>query len=116
MKPKQWYEIDTGISLDGNEKCVLSIDGKEHVIDNWFMQIAPRSSLGMRFQFRFSNTVGIIDQDYRGHIIFDCMVDEELILKKGDKIAQGILIPYLRFIDEIKPQNKRVGGIGSTGR
>ena len=41
--------------------------------------------------------------------------EEDFIVKKGDKIAQGIFIKYLK-IDNDSTVSKRNGGIGSTNQ
>ena len=45
------------------------------------------------------------------HILF-----EHSGIKKGDKICQGIILPFGTFRDEMEPTDERTGGLGSTGR
>lgn len=126
LVPGEWVKIDTGVAFDGTERITIPrsgaigglidrILGVRHVND-WFMMIAPRSSLGMKYGMRFSNTVGIIDKDYRGNIMLEVTVEKTLRLEEGERIAQGILMPYFAFDDEIQPDKERTGGMGSTGR
>lgn len=37
-------------------------------------------------------------------------------IKKGERIAQGIFMPYLRADQEKFPTKKRQGGFGSSGK
>ena len=63
----------------------------------------------------------IIDADYynnpdnEGHIYFQIinLFPHDIILHKGDKIGQGIFLPFYTA-DEDKATNKRIGGFGST--
>ena len=49
------------------------------------------------------------------HIMIKFKVDIELSISPGDKILQGIIIPYLT-VDEDETNVKRTGGFGSTGK
>ena len=89
-----------------------------HVL-NCVLQLYPRSSLGIKYGFTFLNTTPIIDADYynnpgnEGHILLGFKCSTEFTIHKGDKICQGIIVPYLTYGEEIS--NTRSGGIGSTG-
>lgn len=130
LKPNEWTMIDTGVCL-GEERVKVNvrhvgrklfsrfkmwIRHEEYFIDQWFMMIAPRSGLSNKHGFRIRNTVGIIDQDYRDTIKILVTVDEPYTLAKGEKFAQGILLPYGVLEGEIAPTEARTGGHGSTGR
>lgn len=120
IHPGEKVKINTGVRFDGNECVTTGIhNGDGYMcgkVDKWFMAVFPRSSLGMKYGMRFTNTVGIIDMDYRNDIILEVMVDSECQLKKGERIAQGIVLPFCVFKEEEKPTESRTGGMGSTGR
>lgn len=117
--PGMRYLVPTGI------KCNLSnIKGANAVVlENLVLKIYPRSSYGMKYGFRFINTIAVIDKDFydnetnEGHIYVDFSVENPISIKKGDKFCQGIIENFYIFKDEIEPLNKkRTGGIGSTGK
>lgn len=115
FEPGVVTRIDSGVRFTGDEQVEI-VRGDMHIVtDEWFMMIVPRSGLGMKYGMRWTNTIGIIDHGYRDTIKFDIVVDKHLELKKGDRFAQGILIPFCRFGDEITPTEERKGGLGSTG-
>lgn len=126
LHPGEWYKINTGVRFDGTEKLPMPRQGKiggildkilgMHYCDKWCMKLYPRSSMGMKYGLRFSNTTGIIDSDYRGNIMIEVSVDKVCFLEKGERIAQGILTPYFVFEDEEEPVKTRNGGMGSTGK
>ena len=70
-----------------------------------------------------ANSVGLVDSDYynnpdnEGHIMFSFynVSDEELTIKKGDRIGQAVFINYLTT-DNDKSIGKRKGGFGSTDK
>ena len=91
---------------------------------NEVLYIFDRSSFGFKYDIMLSNSVGVIDSDYynnednEGHIcvkLFN-MGDTDVEIHKGDRIAQCIFMKYLTVDDEEEINNKRKGGIGSTGK
>lgn len=82
--------------------------------------IFPRSSI-RKYELALSNSVGVIDSGYRGEIqaTFNTRYYGEIVYKKGDKIAQLIIIPYpqveLYESDELSESERGSGGFGSTG-
>ncbi len=81
----------------------------------------PRSSIS-KTPLRMSNSVGIIDAGYRGHIMakVDNISDTDFIVKAGDRYFQ-ICVPFLVtptvVLAEVNDVTERgAGGFGSTGR
>ena len=70
-----------------------------------------------------ANSIGVIDKDYYGnpdndgHIMFAFynIKDEDVEIKKGDCIGQGIFQKYLVTDDDIAT-GERLGGFGSTSK
>ena len=107
LAPGDSVKIPTGIRCQINE--------------GWVLQMYPRSSVGFKYQIQLANTVGIIDWDYyyaknEGHIWIKLVNrgTKEFSAKEGEKICQGIFIPYGITYDD-DAEVTRVGGIGSTG-
>jgi deoxyuridine 5'-triphosphate nucleotidohydrolase len=107
LLPGMWTTIDTGITFDDTVKTSF---------ERWCFLIFPRSGLSTEYRMRIVNTVPVIDQDYRGSIKLMVTTDYQYTLKKGERFAQGIIIPYGIFEGEHPPMRKRNGGFGSTGR
>ena len=69
------------------------------------------------------NGVGVVDADYYenpdndGEIggLFYNMLDEDVVLKAGEKMMQGIFVKY-GIIDNDNAEGERTGGFGSTGK
>lgn len=89
-----------------------------------FLGVYVRSSLGIKYNVRMCNQVGIIDGDYynnsgnEGHI-WVCLQnhgDTEFVIHKGDGFAQGIFQKFLYSDNDIRLKNERVGGFGSTNK
>lgn len=85
------------------------------------MLLFPRSSIGKKTWLRMSNSVGVIDSDYRGtiHAIYDNIGCDRQVIKKGQRIAQGIIVPIPKVefeeVEELSITERGEGGFGSTG-
>ena len=82
-----------------------------------------RSSNPKKKGLVLANSVGVIDKDYYenpdndGHIMFAFynFKDEDILIKKGEAIGQGVFSKYL-LIDDDNVTNERLGGFGSTDK
>ncbi len=92
------------------------------VPEGHFLGIFARSSTPLKRGLMVANGVGVIDADYCGpadeiKIQLLNFTDAPVLVKKGDRLAQGIVLPCPRVEwDEGHdiPQPSR-GGFGSTG-
>lgn len=87
----------------------------------WVLLMFPRSSLGMKYRLRLSNTVGVIDSDYygaqnEGHILIGLENggDAPVTIHQGERFCQGVLLPC-GVAEEDEAAGIRTGGFGSTG-
>ncbi|MFL2029577.1 dCTP deaminase/dUTPase family protein [Loigolactobacillus zhaoyuanensis] len=89
-----------------------------------YLLLANRSSGPIKRGLILPNGVGIVDADYynnaqnEGEIFFQLvnLSVRDVVIKKGERIGQGIFMPYLRSDSDQGGQNKRTGGFGSSGR
>lgn len=106
MTPGKVYKFPTGI------RC------KMH--QGWVLTLFPKSGLSFKYGTKFVNVIPVIDSDYyasdnEGHILFGMTVDQPANFEVGQKIAQGIFLPFgITENDNVKEQ--RNGGFGSTGK
>ena len=71
-----------------------------------------------------SNSVGVVDADYygnpdnEGHLMVSLMNvrNESVLIKKGERVAQGIFLKYEKTTDDETNGNVRLGGFGSSGK
>ena len=111
--------VETVIPAGG--KAVIPTGIRCKMEEGWVLMLFPRSGLGFRHQVRLSNTVGIIDSDYafaenEGHIQVSLRnpMEKDLVIGKGERFCQGILLPYGQAAEE-ETFTERRGGMGSTG-
>mgnify|MGYP000056728880 FL=1 len=96
---------------------------KAYMQDDEMLALYNRSSNPKKKGLILANSVGIIDKDYYenedndGHIMFAFynIKDEDIIVKKGDAIGQGIFQKYFVTDDDVA-EGERVGGFGSTNK
>ncbi len=89
-------------------------------LDHWAL-VAARSSLHKK-GLMMANGIGVGDEDYCGDndeykAILLNFSDKEIMVKKGERLAQLIVLPRERVeIEEVEELgNKDRGGVGSTG-
>lgn len=96
---------------------------KAYMPENEVLILANRSSNPLKRGLILPNGIGVIDADYYDNPknegeIFVQLVNfgvKSVKLKKGERIAQGIFMPYLVADDEEEITSARVGGFGSSG-
>jgi dUTP pyrophosphatase len=103
-----YVEYDTGISIE--------------LPPGYVGLIFPRSSIS-RTPHTLTNSVGIVDENYRGSIKFrfrtiEGREDTEYMV--GDRIGQLVIIPYpkvkLTEVTQLNESNRGSGGFGSSGK
>ncbi|WP_137597906.1 dUTP diphosphatase [Paucilactobacillus kaifaensis] len=95
---------------------------KAYMQPNEFLLLANRSSNPLKRRLVLPNGVGVVDADYynnsgnEGEIFFQLLNFgvTDVHIKKGERIGQGIFVPFLITDNETLPQNERSGGFGST--
>lgn len=116
-------KVDEMFGLEDMFKPVLVPTGvKAYMLKDERLELFNRSSNPIKNKTVLSNGVGLIDSDYYsnpdndGHIMFQFVNygPNELYIKKGDRIGQGVFSKYL-LTDDDSANGVRVGGHGSTG-
>lgn len=81
-----------------------------------------RSGLAVKHGICLSNSVGVVDSDYRGEIRVGLtnLSQEPYTIQPGDRIAQMMIAPVSRAnvleMDTLPESQRGAGGFGSTGR
>ena len=89
--------------------------------DGYVGLVFARSGLSCKQGVAPANKVGVIDSDYRGEIkvaLYNHSCNT-VVIKKGERIAQLVITPYLRadFCEaELSDTSRGAGGFGSTGK
>lgn len=91
------------LSIKPNEIKKIPTGLKAHFEKDEVLLLVVRSSMGFYYNIRLCNQVGVIDADYynnksnEGHIWIKIQNEgqEEVYMKKGAAIVQGIFLKYL---------------------
>ena len=100
--------IPTGIAISPESKDVVAI-------------LAGRSGLGVKKGVTLSNSIGVIDSDYRGEISVGLINhgDEPFEVRRGDRIAQMMFVPVyaatFTVTETLDETARGEGGFGHTG-
>lgn len=87
-----------------------------------FLQV--RSSIGIKKGLTLANGLGVIESSYYanesnygnlGICLFNNS-DVPVTIEVGERIAQGFLLPVMRFENAIQSDTIRTGGFGSTNK
>ncbi len=94
---------------------------KAYMQNDEVLLLYNRSSNPKKKGLIMANSVGVVDKDYYenpdndGHFMFAFynIKEEDIVIKKGEAIGQGVFQKYL-ITDEDIAEGERVGGFGST--
>lgn len=91
-----------------------------NVPENYVMLLCIRSSTPKKKGIMLANSVGIIDEDYKGEVmaLVHNIKNEEVTLEKGERLTQAVLVPTTYFapvqVEELTETERGAGSFGST--
>lgn len=109
INPSELAKIPTGIAIELPQSDLAAF-------------LFARSGLGVKHGITLSNSVGVVDSDYRGEICVGlCNVsDKPYTIQPNERIAQMVIMPVVLadFIqaDELNETKRGEGGFGSSGK
>ena len=109
IAPGQLVKIPTGIAIELESNDLAAF-------------LFARSGLGVKHGITLSNSVGVVDSDYRGEVCVGlCNVSSEpYTIQPNERIAQMVIMPVAcaGFIEvsELGDTSRGAGGFGSTGK
>ena len=133
--PERKTKYSAGYDIESAEDCVIPAfkPGQKPVLvktgikaymqDNEYLMLVNRSSNPGKKGLILANSVGVIDKDYYGnpdndgHIMFAFfnIKEEDVVIKKGEAIGQGVFQKYF-VTDDDMATGERLGGFGSTSK
>lgn len=115
--------IDEPLTVKAGERAVIpsgiaiALESSEVVA-----LVFARSGLAIKHGISLSNSVGVIDSDYRGEICVGIINTsrEDYTVNPGERIAQLVLTPVIPAelveVESLDETERGAGGFGSTGR
>ena len=115
--------IDEPLTVKAGERAVIpsgiaiALESSEVVA-----LVFARSGLAIKHGISLSNSVGVIDSDYRGEICVGIINTsrDDYTVNPGERIAQLVLTPVIPAepveVESLDETERGAGGFGSTGR
>lgn len=133
--PVRKTKYSAGYDIEAAEDCVIpsfkkgakptlvKTGLKAYMQDDEMLLLYNRSSNPGKKGLVLANGVGVIDKDYYGNpdndgaimFAFFNLKDEDIEIKKGDAIGQGIFQKFM-VTDDDTASGDRLGGFGSTSK
>lgn len=115
--------IDEPVTIKAGERKIIPTGIAIALPSNEYVALVyVRSSMGFKKGITLSNSVGVIDSDYRGQIFVSLnnLSKEDYTIQVGERIAQLIVTPVvvadLEVVDQLPETERGEGGFGSTGK
>lgn len=107
----------------GDNPTLVKTGVKAYMQDDEVLLLYNRSSNPKKKKLVLANGVGVIDKDYYGNpdndgeimFAFYNIGNEDILIKKGEAIGQGVFQKYL-ITDNDNADGERIGGFGSTNK
>lgn len=116
------YSTDGDVIIEPGKTVFIHTGIAVEIPDGFVGLVCARSGLACKKGLAPANKVGVIDSDYRGEIMVAIYNHSEIagVIKKGDRIAQMVITPYIHaeyeIADSLNDTGRGSGGFGSTGK
>jgi dUTP pyrophosphatase len=131
--PLPEYQTEGAVAFDmySREDAVVAPGELALLPSNFIIQVpsgyalvvAARSSTAKKKGLVLGNGIGIIDEDYHGpedeiKILVRNFTDHPVKIERGERLAQGLIVPIEKAIWQEVPaiKDESRGGFGTTGR
>src|SRR5574343_309576 len=125
--PTRVHKYDAGadliskntVNLYQNVRQLIGTGVFTHIPENYVGLLFPRSSLS-KYGVTMTNSVGVIDSEYRGEIKASLIYngpEEYITIDKGTRIVQLVIVPIVladfEIVESLEETNRSAGGFGS---
>lgn len=115
------FYVASDTIIKAHSVALIPTGVKAYMESDEVLKLYVRSSMPLKRKITLANNVGIIDSDYYenpdndGHIMIQVLNfgDSDVLIKKDERIAQGVFLKYL-LADDDNTSESRLGGFGST--
>ena len=128
VEPTRAHPQDAGLDLYAMEEQMI-LEGGSASFDTGVHMLLPEGTYGkiegksgLNVRFGVVSLGGVIDEGYTGSVVVKLynLGDKPYMVRKGDKIAQLIIMPcekpQLRQVQEFARTERGADGFGSTGK
>ena len=119
-----WIDLRAAedIMLSKNEFTLIPLGVAMELPEGYEALVVPRSSTFKKYGIIMANSIGIIDESYKGdndEWHFPALAMRDTIIRKNERICQFRIIqhqPLIQLKEVEHLGNEDRGGLGSTGR
>lgn len=119
-----WIDLRAGVTVEmkAGEYALIPLGVAMELPEGYEALIAPRSSTFKKLGVFAANSIGIIDESYKGDSDewhFLAYAVQDTVIRKNERVCQFRIIqhqPLIRLQEVDHLGNADRGGIGSTGR
>lgn len=110
----------TLLRLEPGSRAIIPTDMYITVPEGHFCAIYPRSGLAIKKGLGLCNSVGVLDRDYTGNMGIPVINNgfETIWIEDGERIAQMIVQPYVKFqweeVESLVKTDRNPEGFGTT--
>ena len=114
--------LQEDVTLNPSEPTKIKLGFATEIPSGHIAMLVPRSSAGAIHGIHLRNTVGVIDEDYRGEWIAWTTIDgnEPKTFHRGERLFQALLVPVAKsrvtIVKQLSETERGEGGFGSTGK
>ena len=123
--------IDLRVLTQNNEPSVTIAPGgfytfntglKMNIPEGYYIEVVPRSSIGIKRNLRIKNTVGVLDSSWKGEtlVAIHNFGPDPVTVENNERLCQMILhkVPsiIIKEVDNVGTSDRGENGFGSTGR
>lgn len=119
-----WIDLRAAVEvkMEAGEYLAIPLGAAIELPKGYEAIVAPRSSTCKHFGILLANSIGVIDESYKGdgdEWHFPALAVRNTVIHAGERICQFRIIKHqpkysLKWVEHLG--NKNRGGIGSTGR
>jgi len=109
------FKCVSSVTIKPKEQKLIPTNLAMKIPEGYVLLLVPRSSTPARFGLSMPHSVGVIDPFWNGDeneilLLLYNFTDKPVTLKKGDRIAQGIIVKYE------KAEFEEVNSLGKSNR
>lgn len=124
IKDGDWIDLRAAetITMQAGEYKAIPLGVAMELPKGYEALIAPRSSTCKNYGIMLANSIGIIDESYKGdndEWHFPAYAVRDTVIPRNERICQFRIIehqPRIGFVQVFRLGNRNRGGLGSTGR
>ncbi|MFA7708129.1 MAG: dUTP diphosphatase [Candidatus Pacearchaeota archaeon] len=125
--PSYAHPGDAGMDIFSNENIIINAGERYLISTGWSLELPEgyvafiKDKSGIAYKKGMIHMAGVIEYTYRGEykVLLYNTSKEPYEVKKGDKIAQLVILPVataeIEVAEELSETSRGAGGFGSTG-